>query len=90
MEENKSILNGVPVDDRDWRFMRKEDKLKAENKEAMPKVRQFLPVVSSCPYCGNPIHGRREILEGDAPIVVRTCSCGSQQSFQDTIQTKEG
>lgn len=32
-------------------------------------------VVSSCPTCGAPIYGPKELAPGEVPVVTRSCGC---------------
>lgn len=34
-----------------------------------------LTIVSSCPRCGAPIYGRREIAEDEQPVSKKSCAC---------------
>ena len=76
--KNKSILDGVPVVTTPQEF---------SNVAKRPEV---LEVVSSCPTCGCPVYGRRQIWQGHIPLVQRSCSCSPDagKTLSETMQIK--
>lgn len=72
---NKSVLDGIQVKEQGFPLSQSQG--------------SFLPVVSSCPQCGAPIHGKRLLHPGDDPEVRFTCDCRNQRkTIQDVMQTK--
>lgn len=32
-------------------------------------------IINFCPTCGSPVYGKRQLADGEDPIVQRTCAC---------------
>lgn len=43
-----------------------------------------LSVVGSCPRCGAPIYGRREIAEDEQPVSKKSCACIPEWAYLPT------
>lgn len=69
MDKEHSVLDGIPVEDQSWRL----------------RLNMRLEVVSSCPTCGAPIYGEKDIQVDRKPPVKYSCECRNDKSFGDTL-----
>jgi hypothetical protein len=79
MAKQKSILDGVPIDDKAFPLIGEKN---AEDNET-------IGIVSKCSLCGSPIYGPSYIRSNKEPVVRRTCNCQEKpKNFQDSTCTK--
>ncbi len=83
MDKEKSVLNDVPVDDREWKFHRGVPVNDAAKGEPAP----LLDIVGACPTCSAPVYGQKRIRAGETPRVTHSCDCAHHKSIRDTMRT---
>ena len=84
-DQDKSVLDGLPVDNKAF-------PLQGVGSCNKSPPSSHLVVLSSCPQCGAPIYGNRQVDYGEFPVVQYSCTCTPppvrQKSILDSMETK--
>lgn len=73
---DKSILDGIPVDDK--QLTEVLDRQRKQREEVTPKwipVAEKMGIVGQCPTCGAPIYGHHVIETNRQPEIKYSCKC---------------
>jgi hypothetical protein len=77
--KTKSVLDGIPVEDRAFPLSGAKDWKRTE---------AAMEVVGHCPKCGSPVYGYKYVPEGAAPPVAYSCDCRKARPAGLPMETK--